>query len=485
MAVLLLFFSVTAYAEYFIDINIPEYKLRLYEDDKLVKIYPIAVGRSITPSILGDFQIATKVKNPTWYPVGKEPVLPGPDNPLGPWWLGLDYPGYGIHGNNSPSSIGKAQSKGCIRMLNEDVEYLAQRVAKGTPVRLRYDSLIAYDNEVFKIAVFDDLYDLGVNTPNNLRRFAKHYGYTIDAPNWVLEEFLKNSRGKPYPLPKTIDLKCNYELSGYGYEIAEEIVMPIISLSRLGLEIVKEKDVYLVDGKPINRVLGKGVPFTYLKEVEDTLWLKIDINLDSQVSLNVYQATFRGIDCGRVLYKGKNLINVTEITKELGSVVYINPTTQAAMIDGQLVLKPYFYKDELYLSEADIADYLALGVLWDQDKLKATVDSLPVYLFGQRLALDGYFSQGKIYLPILILEQLDYYPEWVDRIAERAKIGEEIIKANRARGHFYISSDDFSRISGITVVKESAGILVGQNHTDTDANVDDTDDFCFKIQYLK
>ncbi|HHY18952.1 MAG TPA: L,D-transpeptidase, partial [Firmicutes bacterium] len=74
VAVLLLFFSVTAYAEYFIDINIPEYKLRLYEDDKLVKIYPIAVGRSITPSILGDFQIATKVKNPTWYPVGKEPV---------------------------------------------------------------------------------------------------------------------------------------------------------------------------------------------------------------------------------------------------------------------------------------------------------------------------------------------------------------------------------------------------------------------------
>jgi lipoprotein-anchoring transpeptidase ErfK/SrfK len=50
--------------------------------------------------------------------------------------MGLGYKGYGIHGTNRPKSIGKAASHGCIRMRNQDVEDLFERVEVGDPVEL-------------------------------------------------------------------------------------------------------------------------------------------------------------------------------------------------------------------------------------------------------------------------------------------------------------------------------------------------------------
>ena len=65
----------------------------------------------------------------------------GPDNPLGARALYLYANGvdtlYRIHGTNDPSSIGKAMSSGCIRMLNEDVADLFDKVERGTPVVVR------------------------------------------------------------------------------------------------------------------------------------------------------------------------------------------------------------------------------------------------------------------------------------------------------------------------------------------------------------
>jgi hypothetical protein len=66
-------------------------------------------------------------------------VAAGPANPLGTRWMGLGYKGYGIHGTNMPLSIGKAASHGCIRMRNQDVEDLFERVQIGDPVDLLLD----------------------------------------------------------------------------------------------------------------------------------------------------------------------------------------------------------------------------------------------------------------------------------------------------------------------------------------------------------
>ena len=62
---------------------------------------------------------------------------PGKSNPLGTRWMGLSAKGYGIHGTNVPSSIGKSASHGCIRMRQSDLEELFEMVDIGVAVELR------------------------------------------------------------------------------------------------------------------------------------------------------------------------------------------------------------------------------------------------------------------------------------------------------------------------------------------------------------
>lgn len=96
--------------------------LELYEGNQRIRHYPIAVGKSSTPTPPGSYSIATK----TMYPGGV----------FGSRWLGLSIPHYGIHGTNNPSSIGQAVSKGCIRMHNHHVEELFHLVEIGVSVTI-------------------------------------------------------------------------------------------------------------------------------------------------------------------------------------------------------------------------------------------------------------------------------------------------------------------------------------------------------------
>ena len=114
--------------------------------------YGVGVGRAGF-EWSGDAKIAMKRRWPRWVPpremIDRDPhARPwingqpgGPDNPLGARALylfanGTDT-GYRIHGTNDPSSIGRAMSSGCIRMLNEDVAFLFDNVEIGTPVVVR------------------------------------------------------------------------------------------------------------------------------------------------------------------------------------------------------------------------------------------------------------------------------------------------------------------------------------------------------------
>lgn len=116
-------------------IHIAERKLFLIEDNAIRKTYDTAVGKPSTPSPEGTFTIVNRIPHPTWYG-SRKPVAPGRKNPLGTRWLGLSAAGYGIHGTNNPASIGKAASKGCIRMRNRDVEELFELVDAGVTVEL-------------------------------------------------------------------------------------------------------------------------------------------------------------------------------------------------------------------------------------------------------------------------------------------------------------------------------------------------------------
>jgi lipoprotein-anchoring transpeptidase ErfK/SrfK len=127
-------------------VSIPDRKLALIEDGEVVKIYATAVGADKTPSPTGTFTVITRIPNPTWYHVGKV-VPPGKNNPVGTRWIGISEKGYGIHGTNSPASIGHNVSHGCIRMRNRDIEQLFELVRVGDVVELHGE----VDEEVARI----------------------------------------------------------------------------------------------------------------------------------------------------------------------------------------------------------------------------------------------------------------------------------------------------------------------------------------------
>ena len=117
-------------------ISIADRQLAVLDNGQVLKTYPIAVGARRTPSPDGDFVIVNHAKDPI-YRHGDKEIAPGKDNPLGSRWMGLSLKGYGIHGTNVQSSIGKAASHGCFRMRKQDVEELYTLVQVGDSVTIR------------------------------------------------------------------------------------------------------------------------------------------------------------------------------------------------------------------------------------------------------------------------------------------------------------------------------------------------------------
>ena len=116
-------------------------RLFLYDGPKLVSTFPVATGQSRYPTPTGTFRIVDMQRNPWWYPPptsewarGLQPVPPGPGNPLGTRWMGLDVYGVGIHGTPDAASLGYSASHGCIRMAIPSAEWLFERVRVGTLV---------------------------------------------------------------------------------------------------------------------------------------------------------------------------------------------------------------------------------------------------------------------------------------------------------------------------------------------------------------
>jgi hypothetical protein len=143
-------------------VNIPAYKLYLYEGERLVREYVVGIGDPATPTPVRDFVITTKVVNPTYYPKGRDPIEPGKENPIGTRWIGLK-DGYGIHGTNEPLSIGRAASHGCIRLGRKEIEELFDLVKIGTEVKFIYEPVeVKREGERILIKVYDDVYSKGI-----------------------------------------------------------------------------------------------------------------------------------------------------------------------------------------------------------------------------------------------------------------------------------------------------------------------------------
>jgi hypothetical protein len=193
-----------------IRINIPEFKLYLYRDQEIYQIFNIAIGRTDTPSPLGDFLIVNKVFNPTWYPPdGRTPVPAGPSNPLGKYWLGLSIEGYGIHGNSAEWSIGTSASLGCFRLHNKDIQKLFSLVSVGTPVQIVYQTVrggIDPNNNIAWLEVFPDIYQWS-NPELESAKVMQSLGWIYE-PHWqALGNLLKAKKPLKVEVPRVIKVE--------------------------------------------------------------------------------------------------------------------------------------------------------------------------------------------------------------------------------------------------------------------------------------
>lgn len=114
-------------------VSLKDRELALLDHGVVKAVYPVAVGKPSTPSPTGTFTIINHVKDPTYYRPGVV-IPPGRWNPVGNRWMGLSVKGYGIHGTDVQSSVGKPVSHGCIRLRKHDIEALFARVKVGTEV---------------------------------------------------------------------------------------------------------------------------------------------------------------------------------------------------------------------------------------------------------------------------------------------------------------------------------------------------------------
>jgi len=114
----------------------------------LLAHFPCSIAAKVEKRPVGELHVTTVIPNPNYtvhpelFPesaelqaIGHELILPpGPNNPVGVAWVGLDRPGYGIHGTPVPELIGRTESHGCFRLANWDAEYLLKLAWVGMPV---------------------------------------------------------------------------------------------------------------------------------------------------------------------------------------------------------------------------------------------------------------------------------------------------------------------------------------------------------------
>jgi lipoprotein-anchoring transpeptidase ErfK/SrfK len=133
----------------FVEILLGERLLRAFgSQSNLVAQFPCSIAQRVDKRPVGELHVAVVAANPNYtfdpavFPesaeareIGRKLLLqPGPNNPVGTVWIGLDRPGYGIHGTPLPEKVGRTESHGCFRLANWNAEHLLKLIAVGTPV---------------------------------------------------------------------------------------------------------------------------------------------------------------------------------------------------------------------------------------------------------------------------------------------------------------------------------------------------------------
>ena len=229
-------------------VNIPAFRMDLFQDGSLVKSYQVGIGYPQFPLPQGLRKAQTVIFNPTWTPPDSpwvasiKNVTPGEtvpagdkDNPLGPIKIPIGSPSL-IHGGKSPAKIGKFASHGCVGMTNNQIKDFAMLLSRASetdlseqtvasylgdkertqtvklnetvPVELRYETIVLEDG---KLHIYKDVYAQNTNTEENLRS-------VLDAHGARLEDLSEQQRAEILAALKDVKKETVIELKGLkGY----------------------------------------------------------------------------------------------------------------------------------------------------------------------------------------------------------------------------------------------------------------------------
>jgi len=130
-------------------LSLSDHTLEARDDaGNLIAHFPVSIARDVEKRPVGELHVTVIIPNPDYtfdpdvFPeseegreLGRKLILPpGPNNPVGVAWIGLDRPGYGIHGTPAPEQVGRTESHGCFRLANWDALTLVDLVWVGLPV---------------------------------------------------------------------------------------------------------------------------------------------------------------------------------------------------------------------------------------------------------------------------------------------------------------------------------------------------------------
>jgi len=188
-------------------INVPEMRLYDFTRGTPPQLYGIAIGDEEDPSLYGQFKVGPKRKDPNWYvPASiraEKPELPavvpaGEDNPLGTRWMTIDNTSYGVHGTNNNWSIGRTATHGCIRLYNDEMERLYERIPTGTPLLLEYQPVkVGRLRDGIYVEAHPDIYGRVPDRTAYVVRRLSELGLldSIDMP--TVQRIISEARGAP------------------------------------------------------------------------------------------------------------------------------------------------------------------------------------------------------------------------------------------------------------------------------------------------
>lgn len=439
-------------------LNIPTLQLKLLKGGDIEKTYPVAVGKTLSQTPVGNFKIINKVKNPVWLPKEKPPVPPGPDNPLGNRWIGF-YEGYGIHGNNNPKSIGTFVSLGCIRLHNKDVEELFNLVKIGDSVKIKYETIVtgqAADKGRF-LEIYPDIYKLGTNSRKKVldaidtadikisNEKLKHILHLIDKQKVLISPGYRLAfNGK---LISTSGLISDDEIY-FKYDTVKYLLENTFFLNvDKNLSI---NNYYGIPEKEIN-----GVNYISVKDLTEFLDIdsdkliinhndeKIDITVDGMVFLNDSYLT-----ADMFFQNDQVYLPLRKLGNALGSAIYWDSKRDIAMV-GENSVEGIIFGGKTYISLSETEKLFNVEISFDKERNKIEIRTCNCLIEGRQVDFSFIVVDAKPYLPLRSLaNMLGYSVGWHDG---RAYINNKEVPVYLNNGISYISLDESMSRFGISI----------------------------------